>query len=473
MNKKKIVEKPHRILIASANPLFGKGIQTLLTKQGYGSDLIRLVHSMDETVEFLNNWFPDLVIVDHDDETIEIQSFLNSFVNSKGAMQVVIVSLQDNGSAVVYDRRTLTPDQTIDWLDLSAEPEMVENKPEKHKRSENMKHLVIVGVLVIILTFLTNALLQSIGLLPAQASAQAVTIDRLFNVHFLFISFLFSLIFVFMVYSMVVFRKKEGEPDVGRNISGSNRLEVLWTVIPLAVVVYISYLGSQNLAEIRREDPQAMEVKVTAGQWYWRYEYPDYGIVSQSLNLPVNKQVLLKMTSADVIHSFWVPEFRVKQDILPGENLVKELRFTPTEIGNYTVLCAELCGGAHAYMTSPVNVMSDSDFSAWLQSEMSASSSDPVARGERLSSTKGCIGCHTLDGKKGVGPSWKGLSGATVELMDGSTVTVDREYLIAGIVDPNKQVAKGFPPNVMPQNYQDQLTEQEISDIVSFIESLK
>lgn len=336
-----------------------------------------------------------------------------------------------------------------------------------------MKHFVIVAVLVAISTVLVNLLLHAIGLLPPEASSQALIIDRLFNLHFLVISFLFSLITVFLVYSMVVFRKKPGEPAEGRFFKGNSRLEVVWTLIPLATVLYFSYLGSKSLAEVRRVDPQALEVKVTAGQWYWSFEYPDTGIISKSLTVPVNRQILLKMTSKDVIHSFWVPEWRVKQDVLPGANLVKELRVTPTQLGKFTVMCSELCGGAHAYMNAPVEVLSQKDYDAWVAQQMAASSSDPVERGKVVATAKGCVGCHTVDGKKGVGPTWQGLFGSTAELADGSSVAVDEAYLKTSIIDPNAVIAKGFQPNLMPKNYAEQLNDQQINDLIEYIKSLK
>ena len=336
-----------------------------------------------------------------------------------------------------------------------------------------MKHFAIVGVSVIISTFLVNLLLQSIGLLPQQASTQAVIIDRLFNAHFLLISFLFSLIAVFMVYSLVVFRRKPGDENVGRHIKSANGLEIVWTILPLSAVLYFSFLGSQSLADIRRVDPQAMEVKVIGGQWYWIFEYPEYGITSKSLNLPVDRQVLLKMTSRDVIHSFWVPEFRVKQDLLPGENFVKELRFTPSELGEFKVRCAELCGASHAYMESPVVVMKQADFEAWLASESKASSATPAERGQKWASAYGCVACHSVDGKRLVGPTWKGLYGKQEQLADGTTVQVDDAYLRAAILDPNSQVVKGYPPNVMASSYGQTVTPEKIDDIIAFIQSLK
>ncbi|MEN4041569.1 MAG: cytochrome c oxidase subunit II [Anaerolineaceae bacterium] len=336
-----------------------------------------------------------------------------------------------------------------------------------------MKHFVIVGVLVILSTIMVNTLLNTIGLLPVAASAQAEPIDRLFGTHFFLISFLFSLITVFVVYSIIVFRKRAGDADDGAHFSSSNRLELIWTIVPLLIVLYIAYIGSQSLAETRRVDPQAMLVNVTAGQWFWSYEYPDHGITSPALYLPVNRQVLLRMTSKDVIHSFWVPEFRVKQDVLPGANLVKELRFTPTVIGEYVNRCAEMCGGAHAYMNSPVIVLAQADFDAWLAGQGDLAAQDPAVRGQRIAEYKGCIACHTLDGSPSVGPSWLALYGAERQLMDGTTVIADDEYLRLSIVQPGLHVPAGYPPNVMPGNYGDLLTDQQIEDIIAYIRSLQ
>lgn len=462
-----------RILILSVNHLFGKGLENLILKQRFAIlPEIRRVWDLNEALLILEEWKPDLVIVDYDDQTVDRAAFLQHFVTSDYPMQVLLVSLQDSDRIVVYDRRTMTPDQAELYLNLSQSISASLTEKRVESKGDSMRHFFIVTVLVILSTVLVNTLLNSVGLLPVQASSQANTIDRLFDTHFFLISFLFSLIAVFLVYSIVVFRRKS-EDDFGKYVTGSSRLEVIWTVIPLGIVVYLAYLGSQSLAEVRRIDPQAMVVNVTAGQWFWRYEYPDFGITSQSLNLPVNEQVLLKMTSLDVIHSFWVPEFRVKQDILPGENLVKELRVTPTQLGTYTVRCAELCGGSHAYMNSPVVVMTREEFDRWISQELTGVSSDPVARGQRLVTQKGCVGCHSLDGKPSVGPTWQGLFGKEQELIDGSRVIVDEDYLKEAILFPNSKVSRGFAPGIMPEIYQDQLSEQQLTDIIEFIKSLR
>lgn len=337
-----------------------------------------------------------------------------------------------------------------------------------------MKHFSIVSGLVIVLTILVYIFLQGTGLLPAQASAQAVVIDKLFNIHIGIISFLFSLIVVFIGYSLIVFRRNKQFPDEeGKYFTGSSKLEIIWTLLPLAVVVSISYIGAVSLAETRRIEPQALTVDVTAGQWYWSFTYPDYEITTDTLYLPVDRQVKLSLTSMDVIHSFWVPEFRVKQDVLPGNNLVKELRFTPIELGDYTVRCAELCGGAHAYMNSPVKVVTEMEFQDWVDSEMGNTPQDPVSLGERLATNNGCIGCHSLDGSDGVGPTWQELFGNENTLVSGETITVDEQYLHESIVNPNSQIVLGYPANVMPSNYGEMFTEEEISNLIAFIKSLE
>jgi cytochrome c oxidase subunit 2 len=312
-----------------------------------------------------------------------------------------------------------------------------------------------------------------VGLLPTQASSQAVIIDQLFDIHIGTISFLFSLIVVFIGYSFIVVRRNKLLPDEeGQHITGSSKLEIVWTLVPLAVVIFISYLGAISLAETRKIDPQALEVKVTGGQWFWSFDYPDYGITSDVLNLPVDRQVKLSLTSVDVIHSFWVPEFRVKQDVLPGENLVKELRFTPIETGDFMVLCAELCGGAHAYMNSPVKVVTEGEFQDWVDEELGNFPQDPESLGERLAKNNGCFGCHSLDGKDGVGPTWRGLYGSEKTLVSGEKIMVDDEYLYEAIVNPNSQIVLGFPANVMAQNYGDLFTDEEIKNMIAFIKSL-
>jgi len=333
-----------------------------------------------------------------------------------------------------------------------------------------MKHFIIVAILVVIFTVLVYAGLNSIGLLPVQASAQAISIDNLFQIHIGLISFLFALIVVILVYSLIVFRRKKGETGDGAHIEGNTALEITWTLIPLLIVIFLAYVGAYSLGEVRRIDMTALQVKVTAGQWYWQFQYPEYGVTSTELYLPVNRQVDLQMSSIDVIHSFWVPEFRVKQDIVPGQ--VTELRITPNLIGNYKVLCAELCGASHAYMEGLVKVVELANFENWIAEQQATVDVDPVLQGQQLVQQYGCTTCHALDGSKKIGPSWKNLYESTVTLSDGSTIKADKAYLTSSILEPNLYVHEGFPSNVMP-SFSEILDQTQVESIVAFIESLK
>ena len=210
-----------------------------------------------------------------------------------------------------------------------------------------------------------------------------------------------------MSYSLIVFRRRKGETGDGAYITGNSRLEVIWTLIPLGTVIFVAYIGALSLADVLRIDPSAMVVKVIGGQWFWKFQYPDYGFSTDKLYLPVNRQVDLQMTSLDVIHSFWVPEFRVKQDLVPGRTT--DLRITPIMIGQYKVRCSELCGTRHAYMEAAVIVVSQEDFDKWAAQQKSAAPADPVLLGEQLAQQNGCANCHSTDGSKGRGPTWKGL----------------------------------------------------------------
>ncbi|MCA2002482.1 MAG: cytochrome c oxidase subunit II [Chloroflexi bacterium] len=334
-----------------------------------------------------------------------------------------------------------------------------------------MGHFLIVGILVLVTAILTYIGLDAAGLMPVQASAQAVSIDWLWNWQLVAISFLFSLIVVPLIYSLVVFRRKKGETGDGAHIEGNTPLEIAWTVIPLFIVLIFAYMGAYSLGETRRVEPNALVVKVQARQFAWTFEYPEYGIVSSELHLPVNKQVVLQMQSADVIHSFWVPEFRVKQDVVPGR--VTEYRITPTLIGDYKVRCAELCGSAHAYMENPVIVDSQADYDAWI-SEQAAIAAEaaktPEGQGKSLTVKNGCIGCHSLDGSKMTGPTWLGLFGEEVLLNDGSTVISDEAYIAESILNPKAKEVKGFAPTVMPAY---PLTDEEIANIIAYLKTLK
>jgi cytochrome c oxidase subunit 2 len=333
-----------------------------------------------------------------------------------------------------------------------------------------MRHFIIVGILVVVAAVLIFAGLNAIGLMPVEASAQAVSIDWLWNWEIMIISFLFALIVVPMLYSLVVFRRKKGDTTDAEHIEGNTKLEIAWTILPLFIVMALAYMGAYSLAETRRVDPQAMVINVTASQWAWSFDYPEYGFVSDKLYLPLDRQVVLKMQSKDVIHSFWVPEFRVKQDVVPGR--VTEYRITPTLEGAYKVRCAELCGTSHAYMESPVIVVSQEKFVVWAteQQKLAASAQTPEDKGQLLVKSNGCLGCHTVDGSKLVGPTWFGLFGSQVLLSDETTVTADEAYIKESILNPSAKIVAGFESQVMPAFT---FTVEEIANIIAYLKTLK
>jgi cytochrome c oxidase subunit 2 len=333
-----------------------------------------------------------------------------------------------------------------------------------------MRRYVIIFVLVIIFTLLIHSGLMAVDLFPREASAQAIPVDELFHVHLWMISFLFSLIMVTLIYSLIAFHRRKGETGDGAHLTGNSALELTWTAIPLVAVLVLAYAGARTLGAIRVIDPTAQQIKVTAGQWYWQFSYPQYGVTSTELYMPVNLQADLQMTSVDVIHSFWVPEFRVKQDLVPGQTI--DLRVTPTLIGQYKVRCSELCGLRHAYMEATVNVVSQADFENWIAKQQSAAPPSPELRGQQLAQTYGCVNCHSIDGSTKTGPTWLHLYGSTVKLTGGATVTADDTYLMTSINNPNYQVVLGFPPNVMP-DFSSVLDQTMVEALVAYIKTLK
>ncbi len=334
-----------------------------------------------------------------------------------------------------------------------------------------MKRFIVITVLIIACTFLVHSGLEAIGILPVQASAQAISIDQLFGIYLWAVPFVFSLIIVPFTYSLIAFHRKKGDTGDGAHMTGNSVLEIAWTIVPWIAVFYLAYLGGRSLTETRRIDPSAMVVKVIAQQWSFQFQYPQYLIASKDLYLPVDQQVDLQMTSLDVIHSFFVPEFRLKQDILPGRTI--DLRVTPSLIGHYHVECSQLCGRLHSQMTANVYVVSQADFTAWINQEVASTPKTPSLIGEQLVSLYGCTTCHSVDGAKGVGPTWLHLYNSTVTLSDGSQVKADENYLNTSIVDPNKQIVQGFSPNVMPDTFAKALTAQQIQDIIAYLQTLK
>jgi len=350
-----------------------------------------------------------------------------------------------------------------------------------------IKHYIGVLATIIVLTAVVYIGLTSIYKLPMAASAQAGPIDTMFGVHFALISFLFALIMAFMLYSAVFFRRKDGDEEDGPHIHGNTLLEIVWTIVPLIIVVAFGIWASTVFADLVRPNPDEMVVKVTGRQWSWTFEYPEQGgFSSNELYLPVDQPILLEMEAEDVIHSFWVPEFRVKQDLVPGHTTV--LRITPSKTGDYTLRCAEICGGAHSMMLAPVTVMNTTDFDSWAEERASGpdyASMTTAERGETWYTTQGCAGCHSVDGSALVGPTWLNVYGREEALESGETVIADDEYIKDSILNPNADIVAGYAPS-MPAIYGDQFAKLEaeilasdgieidiIADLIAFMQTLE
>jgi cytochrome c oxidase subunit 2 len=237
------------------------------------------------------------------------------------------------------------------------------------KSPTDKRHFILAAALVAIGTVLLDILLKNALPLPVQASIEAVVIDQLIGWHFTLIAFLFSLVVVFMLYTIFVFRKRDGDEEEGAHFEGNTTLEIVWTVIPLMVVLAFSFYGLNVLANVTRSAPDEMAIKVNGFQWAWTFEYPE-GFVSPELVMPVDQRIHLQLNSIDVIHSFWIPEMRVKQDLVPGQQT--NLRITPILEGEYRLRCAELCGLSHWSMLAPVRVVSQAEYEAWVNEQVAA-----------------------------------------------------------------------------------------------------
>lgn len=308
---------------------------------------------------------------------------------------------------------------------------------------------------------------------PIQASAHASAVDGLFNFIMYLCIFFFVLIIGAMVYFIVKYRRKGDGPERTSPIKGNHTLEIVWSVIPGILLVLIFVWGFKDWLAIAVVPANAMEVRVTGQKWNWTFTYAKEGIVSPDLVVPAGQPVKLVMTSKDVLHSFYIPDFRIKRDVIPGKYTV--LWFDPAEEATHQIYCTEYCGTEHSKMLSKVKVLSSAKYEEWIANggEEGGSSGVPLAeKGKRLYEQRGCVACHSVDGSRKVGPTWQGLFGKPHQFADGSTLaSVDENYLRESILVPGAKVVAGYA-NVMP-SYQGQLNDKQIESIIEYIKTLK
>ena len=292
-------------------------------------------------------------------------------------------------------------------------------------------------------------------------------VDNVFLYILVICVFLLGLITFLMVYFVIRYRKKK-HPQPS-DIEGSTWLEITWTVVPTLLVLGMFYYGLTGFEFLKKVPQGAMVVNVIARQFSWLFQYEN-GIRDRELKVPVGKPVKLILTSQDVIHGFYSPAFRIKQDAVPG--METTLWFQATETGAFDVLCTQYCGLEHAQMLTKIVVLPEEEFRKWVESKEREVVAKGPPPGSRLYEEKGCFACHSTDGTPRVGPTFKGLFGKTVTVETSGkerTVVADEGYIRKSILEPNADVVKGFPP-LMPAQ---KLPDAEINQLINYIKELK
>lgn len=301
-------------------------------------------------------------------------------------------------------------------------------------------------------------------LFPDRASTMAGEVDALYF-FLIAITLFFSVLIAGLIVYFAIRYRRRSEVELPEPITGSTKLEALWTVIPFLIVMIIFGWGAKIFFTLSRSPSDAMPIYVTGKQWMWKLQHLDGQREINELHVPVGRAVNLVMSSEDVIHSFYVPAFRVKADVLPGR--YTHLWFKATQPGEYHLFCAEYCGTKHSGMIGRVVVMEPADFQAWLSGGPPAESM--TARGQRLFQSLACHTCHKADGT-GRGPVLNGIFGKPVALQTGQTALADDNYLRESILNPAAKVVAGYQP-VMPV-FQGLINEDGLSQILAYIKSL-
>ncbi len=307
---------------------------------------------------------------------------------------------------------------------------------------------------------------------PEQASEIAPQIDWLSNL-ITDISVFFTVIIVgTMIYFAIRYRRRDGVVAETPRIEGSGLLEVIWTVVPTVVCIFIGYYGIAIYRETRIDRPNQIEINVYAQKWMWDFEYQNGKKSNNEFVVPVNTPIKLILKSRDVLHSFFLPAMRAKKDAIPSG--YTSLFFVPVKVGEYQTFCTEYCGKDHSAMQAKLHVVSPAEYERWLndKSEEIAMSRMPLAEvGQKLYMQKGCNACHSLDGTRLIGPSFLKIFGKKEKLTDGTEIQVDENYIEESLIEPNKKIVEGYPPNIMP-SFAGQLAENELPALIAFIKSV-
>ncbi|MCF8229907.1 MAG: cytochrome c oxidase subunit II [Bacteroidales bacterium] len=271
-----------------------------------------------------------------------------------------------------------------------------------------------------------------------------------------------------MIFFVIKYRRSKNPK--ASNIKGSNTLEIVWTVIPTILVLIMFYYGWLGFKPMREKPDNAMTIKAHAQMWSWSFEYED-GRRNQELVVPINKPIILELISHDVLHSLYIPAFRIKEDMIPGKK-DNWMWFKAQEEGEYDILCAEYCGERHSYMLSKVRVLPEDEYKTWYREKLGKSDDPP---GLQILKQNACISCHSMDGSEIVGPTFKGIWGRKeMVTTDGKKreITVDRDYIIKSIYQPNADVVEGFNSGQMI-SYESTISEEQIDQIIEYLKTLE
>ena len=298
-----------------------------------------------------------------------------------------------------------------------------------------------------------------------------------FNTSFYFILVIALLFLTGLTITMLyfVFRYNNKKNKTATQIEGSTLLEVIWTIMPTLLALIMFYYGWAGWKPMNKPPKDAMNITSIARMWNFSFLYEN-GTESPDLIIPVNTPVKIKLISLDVIHSLFIPAFRIKSDMVPGRE--KVMWFMPERVGDYDLYCAEYCGLRHSYMNARVKVLSKEGFTSWYTDTVKAvkavDSSVPGSEGAAIMKTNGCNACHSTDGTRIVGPTYLNLWGEQqVVIRDGKDILlkVDEEYIKRAIYDPNYEIAKGYPKGLM-QSYKNKLNDSDIAKIIEYLKTL-
>ena len=301
--------------------------------------------------------------------------------------------------------------------------------------------------------------------MPEQASSVAPEVDALY-LFLVGISIFFGVLIAALVVGFAVRYRRRSEDEKTPHIHGSALLEIAWSAIPLAIVMAVFFWSAKIYFDINRAPQNPMEVYVVGKRWMWKLQHLTGQREINQLHVPVGVPVKLTLTSEDVIHSFFVPAFRIKKDAIPGRYTT--LSFKATKPGRYHLFCTEYCGTQHSGMIGEIVVLEPHEFQEWLAG--GAATASPAAAGEKLFTDLACITCHKGDtGARG--PALAGVFGSEVRLADGSVVKADESYLRESIVSPTARVVAGYQP-IMP-TFQGVVSEEQLMQLVAYIQTLK